>query len=154
MDYTSPTSASPSTPSSFGMPAGTQQYTAASSPTTAQAHEDSWSPEEVPQLTVDVYRSNNVIFIVSTVAGVAAADLDVAVEGQNVLIKGTRRKPYPETQEMLLEECFWGEFTRELTISENFDIDRIKADLSNGILTIEIPIVIVSGNRKIPVGMK
>jgi HSP20 family protein len=110
-----------------------------------------WTPEEVPQLTVDVYRKANIIFIVSTVAGVKPEDLDVSVDGHNVTVKGSRKKPYESSQEMLLEECFWGDFSRDLTISENFDIDRIKASLENGILIIEVPIVIITGQKKIPV---
>lgn len=112
--------------------------------------EDTWQPDEVPQLTVDVYRKDNIIYIVSTVAGVNREDLDVSVDGQNITIKGNRKKPYTaDATESLLEECFWGEFSRELTISEHFDLDRIAADLSNGILTISVPIVVVSGHKKI-----
>ena len=44
----------------------------------------SWKPEEVPQLTVDVYRQDNIIFVVSTVAGVNPKDLDISIE-TNVL---------------------------------------------------------------------
>lgn len=123
-------------------------------PTVPEKTESDWSPEDVPQLTVDVYRKSNVIYIVSTVAGVSAEDLDVAVDGQNITIRGARKKPYDAGQEMLLEECFWGEFSRELTISENFDIEKIEADLSNGILTVMIPIVIISGHKKIAVNAK
>lgn len=119
-------------------------------PATADQNTE-WTAEEVPQLTVDVYRKDNVIYIVSTVAGVAADDLDVTVDGQNITIKGSRKKPYAEDQEMLLEECFWGDFSRELTISENFDIEKIEADLTNGILTVTIPVVVISGHKKINV---
>ena len=120
-------------------------------PPAAQEQNTEWTAEEVPQLTVDVYRKDNVIYIVSTVAGVSADDLDVTVDGQNITIKGSRKKPYAEDQEMLLEECFWGDFSRELTISENFDIEKIEADLTNGILTVTIPVVVISGHKKINV---
>jgi len=50
-----------------------------------------------------------------------------------------------------LEECFWGEFYRELTINEHLDIDNIKASISNGILTIQIPILQISLQKKIKV---
>ena len=52
---------------------------------------------------------------------------------------------------VLLEECFWGEFYRELTINEHLDIDNIKASISNGILTIQIPILQISSQKKIKV---
>lgn len=110
-----------------------------------------WQPEEVPQLTVDVYRKENTIFIVSTVAGVRREDIDVSIDGNNIMIRGNRRKPYAADQGMLLEECFWGEFSRELTISETFDIEKVVAKLENGVLIVEVPIIITAGHKKVPV---
>lgn len=111
-----------------------------------------WKPEEVPQLTVDVYRKGNSIFIVSTVAGVNPKDLDISIEENTLSIKGVRKKPYQEDpNNILLEECFWGEFYRELTINENLDIDGIKAGINQGVLTIEIPILQLASQKKIKV---
>jgi len=111
-----------------------------------------WSPEEVPQLTVDVYRKEDAIFVVSTVAGVNPSDLDISMENNTLSIKGVRRKPYNDDgATILLEECFWGEFYRELTINENLDVDKIKASLHQGVLTIEIPVLKVTAQKKITV---
>jgi HSP20 family protein len=114
----------------------------------------SWKPEEVPQLTVDVYRDSDNIFVVSTVAGVNPKDLDISVENNTLSIKGVRRKPYANDGiTVLLEECFWGEFYRELTINENLDIDKIKATINQGVLIIQIPILRISSHRKIVVDL-
>ncbi len=113
-----------------------------------------WNPEEVPQLTVDVYRNDDVIFVVSTVAGVSPKDLDISVEGNTLTIKGVRKKPYREKGNvMLLEECFWGEFYRELTINESLDVDGVKASLNHGILVIEVPLLKAKTQRKISVNI-
>lgn len=119
-----------------------------------QKTQGSWQPDEVPQLTVDVFRKENTIYIVSTVAGVRREDIDISIDGNNITIRGNRRKPYAPDQQLLLEECFWGEFSRELTISETFDIEKVAAKLENGVLMIEIPIVIVSGHKKVPIEMR
>jgi HSP20 family protein len=112
----------------------------------------SWKPEEVPQLTVDVYRRAQSIFVVSAVAGVSHSDLDVSIENNTLSIKGFRKKPYQSTDsEVLLEECVWGEFYRELTINENLDVDKIKASIAFGILTIEVPILKIVAHRRITV---
>ncbi len=113
--------------------------------------DDSWKPDEVPQLTVDVYKEGENIFLISTVAGVQPADLDVSVEGSTVIIKGTRRPPYPTSSKVLLSECFWGEFQRELDLNENLDMDNIKASLKQGILTVEIPIIRLTNSKQIKV---
>ncbi len=111
-----------------------------------------WKPEEVPQLTVDVYRKEDVIFVISTVAGVIPQDLDISIEENTLSIKGVRKKPYTEDpSNILLEECFWGEFYRELTINENLDIEGIRAAINQGVLTIEIPILQMASQKKIKV---
>ena len=121
----------------------------------AQTNTDaSWTPEPVPQLTVDVYRKDDIIFVVSTVAGVSGEDLDVSIDNNVLSIKGIRRKPYADDDcDLLLNECFWGEFYRELTINEKIDISKINADLNAGILVIQIPIDKML-TRKISVGLK
>lgn len=112
----------------------------------------SWSPDEVPQLTVDVYREANKIFVVSTVAGVSPSDLDISIENNILSIKGVRKKPYDNnSSDILLEECFWGEFYRELTINENLDVENISASLSQGVLVIEVPILKLPLQKKITV---
>lgn len=110
-----------------------------------------WQPEEVPQLTVDVYRQDNIIYIVSTVAGVSPQNLDISIENNTLSIKGLRKKPYPDDSNVLLEECFWGEFYRELTINENIDVEAIKATINHGILVIEVPLLQITPHRKIQV---
>jgi HSP20 family protein len=117
-----------------------------------RANNNEWKPEEIPQLTVDVYRDETKIYVVSTVAGVNPNDLDISIENNTLSIKGIRRKPYDDkTNTVLLEECFWGEFYRELTINENLDVEKIKASLHQGILIVEIPILRVASQKKITV---
>lgn len=112
-----------------------------------------WKPEEVPQLTVDVYKKDNVIYVVSTVAGVNPKDLDITIENNVLSIKGVRKKPYSEEGDLslLLEECFWGEFYRELTINEHVDMDNVSASINQGILIVEVPILQTIPHKKIEV---
>lgn len=111
-----------------------------------------WKPEEVPQLTVDVYRKGESIFVVSTVAGVNHTDLDITIENNTLSIKGFRKIPYDASEgESLLKECVWGEFYRELTINENLDVNKIKASINQGILMIEVPILKIIAHRRINV---
>ncbi|NJK71831.1 MAG: Hsp20/alpha crystallin family protein [Thermales bacterium] len=90
----------------------------------------------------------------STIAGVKAEDLDISIDDQTLTIRGMRKKPYtPEDSDVLLEECFWGEFYRELTINENLNVAEIRADLKDGVLVIQIPVIKVVAQKKIKVNM-
>ena len=101
-----------------------------------------WMPESIPQLTVDLFRKDDTIYVVSTIAGVSVSDLDVGYENNVLSIKGIRRKPYNETEVVSeLSECFWGDFYRDIPITETINSDKIDAQLNNGVLTIQIPII-------------
>jgi HSP20 family protein len=101
-----------------------------------------WMPESIPQLTVDMFRRGDMIYIVSTIAGVAVPDLEVMYDNNTLTIKGIRNKPYIESEvDSQLSECFWGGFYREIPITETINSDKIEAALKDGILTIQIPII-------------
>jgi HSP20 family protein len=101
----------------------------------------SWIPEAIPQLTVDMYYRGDFIYIVSTAAGVQASDLDITFENGVLYVKGVRRKPYPDDEvELELSECFWGGFARDIILPDTANVEEIDANLTNGILTIKIPI--------------
>lgn len=117
--------------------------------TAVETHSDEWMPENIPQLTVDMYRKNNSIFVVSTVAGVNEEDLDIQVENNTLYIKGIRKTPYTEGEVVMeLAECFWGEFYREIPLTETVNVDEVEAILSsNGILTISIPVLMMTSKK-------
>jgi HSP20 family protein len=102
----------------------------------------SWTPEAIPQLTIDMYHKGDYIFVVSTVAGVTPGDLDISVESNVLFIKGTRRKPYNDGDvHTEINECFWGAFYREIPLQDTANTEQIEASLANGILTVKIPVI-------------
>jgi len=93
------------------------------------------------QLTLDVYETKGDFIIQSTVAGVKPEDLDISIEGDLVSIRGARRKPIQEQEEgkYLYQECYWGEFSREVILPEEVDATKAQAKIKEGILTLKIP---------------
>ena len=53
---------------------------------------------------------------------------------------------------MLIRERPQGEFTRQLLLGENLDVDKIEADYENGVLTLAIPVAEKAKSRRISVG--
>lgn len=92
------------------------------------------------ELTVDVYQTDEEIVIQSAVAGIKPEDLDISIENDLVLIKGNRAKPSEnKKRSYFYQECYWGQFSREIILPEEVDPSRIKATMKQGILTIRIP---------------
>jgi HSP20 family protein len=98
-------------------------------------------PEAEGQLSLDVFRRGNELVIRSTMAGVKPEDVDIAVNGDLLTIRGSR-----QGQEELNEddwfhrECYWGAFSRSLVLPMDVYAEQAEASLRDGILEIRIPL--------------
>lgn len=92
------------------------------------------------QLAVDVFQGDNEIIIRSIVAGVKPDDLDISIDKDSVSIKGKRESNrLTERENALVQELYWGSFSRTVSLSDEMDPDNAEATTKNGILTIKIP---------------
>jgi len=92
------------------------------------------------QLAVDVFQDGDNVVIKSTIAGVKPEDLDITIANDLVTIKGERREEREETdRDYFFQECYWGAFSRSLTLPVEVDVDKAVADLKDGILTLTLP---------------
>ncbi|MDO8495610.1 MAG: Hsp20/alpha crystallin family protein [bacterium] len=95
---------------------------------------------EEGQLTVDVYQTATEVIIQSTVAGTASADIDIALAKDMVTIRGARHngeKISPDAYDH--RELYWGPFSRSIILPTEIDVERSKAVIKNGLLTIKLP---------------
>ena len=93
---------------------------------------------ELPgQLAVDVYETEDKLFVKARTAGVNKNDLDVSLSDGTLTISGSLN---PGDQEGIIahhaQECYWGEFSRTLTLPVPIKEDEVEAMLKDGILTI------------------
>lgn len=96
---------------------------------------------QVGQIAVDIYEIDNYYIIRAPIAGVRLSDLDIEVDEHTLTIRGFRRlsDEIPENQ-YYLQECFWGEFKRTVTLPTVIDPRKVKATFSkDSILKILVP---------------
>jgi len=100
--------------------------------------QDDWLDEDnMPgQLAVDVYDTKDTVYVQAPIAGVNKDDLDVSISDNTLSIHGSRSGNAPEGANFYLQECFWGEFARSLTLPVAVKEDEIEAVLKDGVLTI------------------
>ena len=92
------------------------------------------------QLTVDVFKAGDTLIIQSAIAGVSGKDLDVAIAKDTVTIKGQRQSTREcESDHYYHRELHWGKFSRSVILPFDIDVNRAKATLKGGILTIRLP---------------
>ncbi len=92
------------------------------------------------QLAVDVFQTKDEIVIKSTIAGVRPEDIDISINNDMITIRGKRDKDHEVADEdYFYRECYWGGFSRSIILPCEVKIDRIKATMKNGVLTITLP---------------
>ena len=134
---------------SFGQTEQSQSDARASAPPESVTQEIPAESEAVPvkpkhqlgQIAVDIYEQDDYYIIRAPIAGVKLSDLDIEVDEKIVTIHGTRKlnDTIPGDQ-YYLQECFWGEFSRSVTLPCAVDPKKVKATFSkDSILKILIP---------------
>ncbi len=101
-------------------------------------------------LAMDAVRDENEVTIYIDVPGVAADDIDVSVE-KNELTVTVERRWSDDGKQVLSSERPQGSFSRRLMLSEAVDLDGLSAKTSDGVLVITIPVAEKSKPRRIDV---
>ena len=111
----------------------------AQEPATTAAPADEWDEEEtVPgQLAVDVYETKEKLVVKARTAGVNKSELDVSIADNTLSIRGTLSAGNEDDVEnYFVQECYWGEFSRSITLPIPVKEEEIEAVLKDGVLTI------------------
>lgn len=90
------------------------------------------------ELTVDIFRQNNDLFIIAPLPGVAIDDINIAITNDILTIQA--RNNINIDGECILSECNWGTYSRTIILPFPVADTITDAELDDGILTIKIPI--------------
>jgi len=92
------------------------------------------------ELVVDVFENDSHFVVLAAIAGVQIKDLDISIEKDMMVIKGSRLDPHEDAQKKYFyQECYWGPFSRKVVLPENIDTEAADAQMDKGMLTIKIP---------------
>lgn len=94
------------------------------------------------QVAVDIFEQDEYYIIKAPIAGVRLSDLDIEISDNVVTIRGRRLQgdgAVPGDQ-YYLQECFWGEFSRSITLPCTIDPKKVRATFNKEcILKILVP---------------
>jgi HSP20 family protein len=89
---------------------------------------------------IDVTEDDKAYKITAELPGLDQKNLDVAVSGDMLTLKGEKHHEKEEKDKNhYLSERTYGSFQRSFALPESVDRDKITADLSKGVLTITLP---------------
>lgn len=95
---------------------------------------------EEGQLTFDVYQTGDEVVIQSAVAGVGNDDIDISISKDTVTIRGQRQRTEKvKDKDFYHKEIYWGAFSRSVILPVDINVEKAKASIKNGLLTIRLP---------------
>jgi len=107
-----------------------------------------WTPP------VDLYETPTEFVLTAELPGLTRDEIEIQAEDGRIAIRGARSasagRNIPCEQYHRVERGH-GRFSRAFALPEPIEVDRVTADLKDGILTVSIPKAVDRGTRKISV---
>jgi HSP20 family protein len=86
----------------------------------------------------DVYETADAFVILAELPGVHEDDVEVAVDGDELRLRGERRLPGPRPESFERLERSYGPFARTFRFAQDVDPDRVTAQFEDGLLRLEV----------------
>lgn len=112
----------------------------------ATAARSGWLP------AADVIAGEHEVRVIMDAPGVSREDLSIEIHAGTLTISGTRRPVDVTGSSAQRIERGWGQWTRTLRLRDGLDADGIEATLTDGVLTVVIPVAESAKPRRIEVG--
>lgn len=98
----------------------------------------------------DIWKTEDRLILQGDVPGVEPEDLDIRFE-DGTLKLAAKVSPRLPSAGVLRSEYGVGNYERHFAVGDEIDAERISAELSNGVITIELPIAEKAKPRKIEI---
>lgn len=118
---------------------------------TAPRREETRAQERYVTPPVDIYEDGTGLTVVADMPGVGRDGLDIRVEDGILTLKGVTSHTAPGTP--IAREYQLMNFFRQFELAETVEVDRIRAELKNGVLTLYLPKKEKAKPRKIEVNL-
>lgn len=101
--------------------------------------------------SVDIFETDTSITLLADLPGVTSGNLDIDLHDDTLSIIGNITSAPRDGESLLLNEYETGQYVRKFTLSEVIDQAKIKAELNDGVLRLNLPKIEKAQPRKIKV---
>jgi HSP20 family protein len=91
-------------------------------------------------MPIDAFRRGEEFVVQFDLPGVVPEGIDLTVERNVLTVHAERRRSGGDDVELLIGERPQGTFSRQLFLAETLDADRLRAEYTNGVLTLHVPV--------------
>jgi HSP20 family protein len=102
-------------------------------------------------MPMDCLRTGDTFVVRFDMPGIDTDTLDVSAENNTLTVQAERRRHDPDDATYLVSERQSGTYRRQLVLGEGLDVEAIRADYSDGVLTLTIPMAERAKPRRIEV---
>jgi HSP20 family protein len=113
--------------------------------------EQAMSQTRQASMPMDAYRHGDSFVLHFDLPGVDPASIELTVERSSLTVTAERHWQQIEGDQIVASERRQGTFTRQLSLGDGLDTDRIEASYENGVLTLTVPVSEKSKPRRIEV---
>jgi HSP20 family protein len=103
-------------------------------------------------MPMDVLRAGDQFVCRFDLPGIDADSLDVSAENNTLTVRAERHRRDPDGSSYLVSERPSGSYSRQLVLGDGLAVDDIRAEYTDGVLTLTIPVAEQAKPRKIEVG--
>ncbi len=101
---------------------------------------------------IECFTKDKQLILKAELPGVDPKQVEVAVVGNRLIIKGEKREErHVEEADLFIEEIAQGRFERSFELPEGVKKEQVKAFFQNGVLEIAMPAVGLETQHKVPV---
>ena len=113
--------------------------------------DEMWSQRTRPGMPMDAYRKGDEFVVHFDLPGVESGAIDLTVEKNVLTVKADRRFEVGDGAEVLVSERPQGTHVRRVFLGEALDLENLKANYANGVLTVVIPVAESAKPRKVEI---
>lgn len=95
---------------------------------------------EMFSVTFDVRETDDAFIFKADMPGIRTEDIDITLSGNQLQITGNRQHEEEQQEgQMHTYERSYGSFARSFMLPDSADVDKIRSDLKDGVLTLVVP---------------
>jgi len=99
---------------------------------------------------VDIFENNDEVLVITDVPGTASEGLNIHFDKDQLFIEATTT-PFDEGMSPLFREFASVDYRRVFELAPGIDVEKITADLKNGVLSIHLPKSAATKPRRIQI---
>lgn len=103
-------------------------------------------------MPMDAYRHGESYVLHFDLPGADPDSLEVTAERNTLTVRARRGMTAPEGAQYVLSERPTGEYSRQIVLGDGLDLDNVKADYHDGVLTVTIPVAEQAKPKRIEIG--